>query len=47
MQEIYKRIALAAESDAPVLLSGESGTGKELAARAIHRFSARTARSWR
>jgi two-component system nitrogen regulation response regulator GlnG len=39
MQEIYKRIALAAASDASVLLTGESGTGKELAARAIHRYS--------
>jgi two-component system nitrogen regulation response regulator GlnG len=44
IQEVYKRIALAAASDAPVLLSGESGTGKELAARAIHRFSARAHR---
>jgi two-component system nitrogen regulation response regulator GlnG len=42
-QEVYKQIALAAASDASVLLSGESGTGKELAARAIHRFSPRTA----
>ena len=41
MQEAFKRIALAAASDAPVLLSGESGTGKELAARAIHENSAR------
>jgi DNA-binding NtrC family response regulator len=41
MQEVYKQIALAAGSDASVLLSGESGTGKELAARAIHRFSPR------
>jgi two-component system nitrogen regulation response regulator GlnG len=42
MQELYKRIALAAASDAAVLLSGEAGTGKELAARAIHRFSRRS-----
>jgi two-component system nitrogen regulation response regulator GlnG len=41
MQEAYKQIALAAASDASVLLTGESGTGKELAARAIHRYSAR------
>ncbi len=41
MQEIYKQIALAASSDASVLLGGESGTGKELAARAIHRYSQR------
>jgi two-component system nitrogen regulation response regulator GlnG len=42
MQEVYKRIALAAGSDAPVLVGGESGTGKELAARAIHRYSQRS-----
>jgi two-component system nitrogen regulation response regulator GlnG len=41
MQEVYKQIALAASSEASVLLGGESGTGKELAARAIHRFSPR------
>jgi two-component system nitrogen regulation response regulator GlnG len=41
MQEVYKQIALAAGSDAAVLVTGESGTGKELAARAIHRYSAR------
>jgi two-component system, NtrC family, nitrogen regulation response regulator GlnG len=41
MQEVYKRIALAAASDASVLVTGESGTGKELAARAIHRYSRR------
>jgi two-component system nitrogen regulation response regulator GlnG len=43
MQEVFKRIALAAASDAAVLLWGESGVGKELAARAIHRHSARRA----
>ncbi len=41
MQDVYKNIALAAGSDACVLLCGESGTGKELAARAIHKFSHR------
>jgi two-component system nitrogen regulation response regulator GlnG len=41
MQEVYKQIALAAASDASVLVCGESGTGKELAARAIHRYSPR------
>ncbi len=42
MQEVFKRIALAAASDACVLLCGESGTGKELAARAVHRHSTRS-----
>jgi two-component system nitrogen regulation response regulator GlnG len=41
MQEVYKQIALAASSDAAVLVGGESGTGKELAARAIHHYSRR------
>ncbi|MDY0167084.1 MAG: sigma-54 dependent transcriptional regulator [Thermoguttaceae bacterium] len=43
MQEVFKRIALVAASDACVHLCGESGTGKELAARAIHRYSRRSA----
>ena len=41
MQDVFKRIALVAATDAPVLITGESGTGKELVARAIHRHSAR------
>lgn len=41
IQKVFNRIALAAASDAAVLLQGESGTGKELAARAIHRNSGR------
>jgi two-component system repressor protein LuxO len=36
MQGVYRLLAHAAQSTAPVLLTGESGTGKELAARAIH-----------
>lgn len=42
MQEVFKRVALVAQSDACVLLGGESGTGKELLARAIHRYSPRS-----
>ena len=42
MQEVFKRIALVAPSDACVHLHGDSGTGKELVARAIHRYSRRS-----
>lgn len=41
MQELFKRIALVARADVPVLITGESGTGKELIARAIHRHGSR------
>lgn len=41
MQRVFKQIALAANSNVPVLVVGESGTGKELIARAIHRHSDR------
>ena len=41
MQEVFKKIAAVAGSDASVLLLGESGTGKELLARAVHYNSAR------
>jgi DNA-binding NtrC family response regulator len=43
MQVAFKRIALAAASEAAVLLTGESGVGKELAALAMHRHSPRAA----
>jgi two-component system response regulator AtoC len=36
MLEIYKKIAMVADSPSTVLICGESGTGKELVARAIH-----------
>jgi len=41
MQEVFKRIAVVASADMPVLIQGQTGTGKELVARAIHRYSGR------
>src|SRR6195256_3247847 len=41
MLEVYKQVAHAADSSAPVLIIGESGVGKELVARAIHDHGAR------
>ena len=43
MQHLFRQIAMAAQHDAPVLITGESGAGKELVAQAIHRHSARGA----
>lgn len=44
MQEVFRRLRLAAQGEVTVLLTGESGTGKELAARAIHALSERSDR---
>ncbi|PKL50732.1 MAG: diguanylate cyclase [Candidatus Riflebacteria bacterium HGW-Riflebacteria-2] len=41
MQRIFRLIALAAESEASVMVLGESGTGKELVANAIQQLSNR------
>ncbi len=41
MQQIFRRIAMVADRDVPVLITGESGTGKELVAQAIHAYSQR------
>jgi DNA-binding NtrC family response regulator len=41
MQEVYRQIRQAAQTEIPVLITGETGTGKELVARAIHQLSDR------
>lgn len=44
MEKLLEQAAMAARSEASILIVGESGTGKELVARAIHRVSARADR---
>ncbi|MCA9044596.1 MAG: sigma-54-dependent Fis family transcriptional regulator [Planctomycetaceae bacterium] len=41
MQAVFRKIAMVASQDVPVLVTGESGTGKELVAQALHLFSGR------
>lgn len=42
MEQVFQTIEKVAKTDANVLITGENGTGKELAARALHRRSARS-----
>ena len=46
MQQVFKMVGRVSHSDAPVMITGESGSGKELVARAIHHYSARSAKSF-
>ena len=46
MQDVFKLVEVAAESDMTALIQGETGTGKELAARAIHARSKRETHSF-
>jgi len=46
LQTVLSRISKVAPSDSTVLISGETGTGKELVARAIHRRSNRSSRTF-
>ncbi|MFK8113614.1 MAG: sigma-54-dependent transcriptional regulator [Rubripirellula sp.] len=41
MQQVFRQIAMVADSHLSVLITGETGTGKELVAAAIHRHSKR------
>jgi transcriptional regulator with GAF, ATPase, and Fis domain len=39
LQEVLRRVAQVASTDATMLIQGETGTGKELIARAVHQHS--------
>ncbi len=43
MQQVFRQIALVADSGLSVLITGQTGTGKELVAAALHRHSNRAA----
>ncbi len=46
MQEVFRAIGRLSRSNITVLITGESGTGKELVARALHRHSPRSEKSF-
>ncbi len=45
-EKVRREIALAARSNAKVLILGETGSGKEVVARSIHEQSARSGRTF-
>ncbi|HEY3486490.1 MAG TPA: nitrogen regulation protein NR(I), partial [Gammaproteobacteria bacterium] len=46
MQEVFRAIGRLSQSNITVLINGESGTGKELVARALHRHSPRSSKTF-
>ena len=46
LQKVLSRVSKVAPTDATVLVTGETGTGKELVARAIHKQSHRSSRTF-